>query len=189
MPNKKIDELVQIVSISSSDQMFISDVSEASGDKAKKITINQLDARYDPSVDIGLTPLGEMFQALNAIETEIDTLNQWEDILNFSVGETSFINFGSNSFTVLTSGKYLVLASISILKSGASKNFEFSISINGMIQTKITKGRAVTSSIGNIGLVGILSLEIDDVVRVKTRNTSDTDNIVIQDCNFNIHGI
>jgi hypothetical protein len=134
MANKLIDELTQIVTIATGDQMYISDVSESAADKSKKITIQQLDDRYDPASQTGVTPVGEMYQFENAVETAIGTQHQWEHVINFTEGETSFVTFASNTFTATIAGKYLCVATVTAESVLSTIDVEFAVSINDVIQ-------------------------------------------------------
>lgn len=189
MANKKIGDLSQIITIATGDQMFISDISEAVGDKSKYITVLQLDARYSPDTQTGLTPLGEMFQQANAVETTINTVDIWEQIVNFNAGDLSFVTFASDTFTVQTAGDYLCNASITANATNASQNFEFAFSINDAIQTKSVQHRVFTTASGNIGIVALLALAEDDEVKLEVRNTDNSNNVLVTNANYNIHGI
>lgn len=189
MANKTISELSQISTIATGDQLFISDISESVGDKSKLITILQLDNRYDPVTQTGVTPLGEMFQQANAVETTINTINIWEQVINFSQGELSFIAFATNTFTIQTPGKYLCNTSITANAVTASQDFEFALSINDVIQAKAIVPRNFSTTSGNLGITSILTLAEDDEVKLEVRNLTNANNILVTHANFNIHGI
>lgn len=189
MANKIIGDLSQIITIATGDQMFISDISEAVGDKSKYITILQLDARYSPDTQTGLTPLGEMFQQANVVETTINTVNIWEQVINFSEGEISFVTFATNTFTIQTAGKYLCNAAITANAVTSNQDFQFAFSINDAIQAKTTIPRNFTTSSGNIGMTAMLTLAVDDEVKLEVRNVTNANNILVTHSDFNIHGI
>ena len=195
MPNEKLSNLDQITEISTLDQMLITDVSAALKSRSKRISIEQLDARYDPSVQIGVTPLGEIYQVDNGVATTINTINVWEQIINYIVGENSFVTIASSKMTIEVAGKYLLNASLSAtVVSGSNKAIEFAIFVDSgagdVLVSKIKTKRVLGATAeGAASLTGLLSLAVDDVVSIKTRNTTDAINVLVVNSNLNIHGV
>lgn len=190
MANQKLTDLTQIASISSSDEMLITDVDAATGEKSKKVLMSQLDDRLNPAGQTGITNLGEMFQNDNAVVTTIDTLDVWEQVLNFSVGEIQFTTFDSDSIQVTNSGRYQTICSVSMkMVSGGSKDIELAFSINDAIQAKTRIERNFDTSLGAVTITGVLNLSSDDIVKLEVRNRADTVNILVVHSSFNIHSL
>ena len=190
MPNKKLSELEQIVSLATGDQMLISDISAAVNEKSKYVTIQQLDARYaifQPSV----VPIGEMYQIANAIATDIVTQGVSVKVVNFTQGIVQGITFASSALTMTLVGKYLLNVSLSGFKTTGTntRQYEFAIFVNGIESTKIKTTRDFTNQIvGAINLTGILNLAVDDVLDLRIACLDDTLDFTVADCNLNLTG-
>lgn len=190
MPNKKLSELDQITEIATGDIMLISDISENEGSRSKYISFQQLDDRYavfNPTA----TPVGEMYETDNAINTTITTLNEWVKVSNFTAGRLNLVTFSSDSLIIASSGDYLLVCNMDAIGVAVqSRKFEFTVRINGtpVVKTKRSRGLSNAAS-GAFGLSGILTLIADDVVDVVVRNTETTDNVLILNANISIDGI
>jgi len=138
----------------------------------------------------GIGDLGEIYQNNNANVTTINTVNVWEHVTNFSSGELVNITFGSNALTIQSTGKYLLMGSISSQSALANKDFEFAISINDSINTKtISKRRYGNTDTGSQSISAILNLTASDVIKLEVRNLTDANNITIVDANISLHFI
>lgn len=188
MPNKKLSELDQIITIATGDQMLINDISEAVGEKSKYVTFQQLDDRY-AVFNPAITPYGEMHQQNNAIETVINTLNVWEKVLNYSVGLLNGVSFLTSTLVPAKAGVYAVNISISAT-CGENRPFELAVFVNGIEDPKLHADRLFEKDkSGNISITGLRSLAIDDILEIQIRNTQDTENLLVSTSNVNIIGI
>lgn len=144
-------------------------------------------------VDIAsLETFGEMYQTDNTSDTTVNTVNVWEEINNFSVGELQYVTFANSDLTIgaLGEGQHTVSCSLSgVPLILPNQIFEFAFSVNNVIQTKTKMSRKFTSTtdVGTVTLRGILDLVENDVIKVELRNTSSDNNFEVHNANVSLH--
>lgn len=139
----------------------------------------------------GLDNHGEMYQAGNAVNTVINTVDVWEEVANFSEGLSHNFMFVFNTLVCGRDGDYELNWSCGAVSIVADKVFEFSISVDDVIQDKFTKQRTFsnTTNSGAMAGVGLLSLTVGQVVKFEVRNITDAADILIVSCDVMIHEI
>lgn len=132
--------------------------------------------------------LAEMFISDNGSATTINTVNVWEEIDNFTAGETKGCTVSGSDITINTDAIYLIVASISATAAATNKVFQFAASIDNVIQAHIQIERKfATTDVGSMSINGILTLLESEVVKLEVRNITDATNITIKHANFTMH--
>ena len=165
------------------------DASVSLCDEHAAITLHAVNGKW-----IGIVPDGaayaEMYQTANSTATTINTVDVWEQVLNFSGGETCNCSVASSAMTlgVNAHGKFHVAASVSGVPDAVNQVMEFAISVNDVIATKTTQSRKFSSTTdsGSVAIVAILDLADGDVVKLEVRNTTGDSDFTVQNANVNI---
>lgn len=138
-----------------------------------------------------LASYAEMYQVENVTATTITTQNVWEEVNNFSQGEVQGVTFSNSDLTVNSIGRYQVNVSLSGTPESANDIFEFAISVNDTIQIKTMQERkfSSTTDAGSISLNGILSLSVNDVIKLELLNQTATGNFIVENANLTLRRI
>lgn len=131
---------------------------------------------------------GEMYQTNNAVATTINTVDVWEQIVNFSEGLVEGVTVASSAFTVPKDGKIQVFWGGSTAAAGVNKTFEIAPSKNDVMQLKGPIGRKYsTVDIGASAGPMVLDVVAGDVIKLEIRNITDNTDVTVQNCNFEVH--
>ncbi len=115
--------------------------------------------------------LAEMFISDNSSATTINTVNVWEEIDNFTAGETKGCTISGSDITINTDAIYLIVVSISATSAATNKVFQFAASIDNVIQAHVQIERKfATTDVGSISINGILTLLESEIVKLEVRN-------------------
>lgn len=132
----------------------------------------------------------EMWQNDNAVVTTINTVDIWEEVNNFSSGLLESWTHSAGALTVGSNagGNYGCSAAISSASAGTNQVFEFSFSVNDVIQEKCDDERKYsTVDTGAQPVRCDLALVAADVVKLEVRNVTSAANITIVDANAGCH--
>jgi hypothetical protein len=121
-------------------------------------------------------------------QTTINTINVWERVLGTtttcptlerfsSIGNNSLQYDGVHGLSAAT------IVSLTATKSGATKNYEFAVAVDGVIDVASIQPAEIKSTVVNVSLVTSLDLQTNEEVGIWVRNISDTDNIDINTMN------
>ncbi|GAG84571.1 unnamed protein product, partial [marine sediment metagenome] len=80
-----------------------------------------------------------------------------------------------------------VLASLSATKSGATKNYELAVAVDGVIDVASIQPLEVKSSVVNLTLITSVDLQNGEEVGIWVRNITNTDNIDVNTLNVVVH--
>jgi hypothetical protein len=130
-----------------------------------------------------------MYQTDNAVITTINTVNVWEKVVNFSAGILRGVTFASDELTVPLDGQHeAIVSGLSASSASANKDFEVAIAVNDVIVGKSkAKRRYANADVGNSSAGALLQLTAGDTVALYVRCLTDTTDILIVDCNLQIH--
>lgn len=132
--------------------------------------------------------LAEMYISDNASATTINTVNVWEEIDNFVAGETKGCTISGSDITINTDAIYLIVVSISATAAATNKVFQFSASIDNVIQAHVQIERKfATTDVGSMSINGILTLLESEIIKLEVRNITDATNLTIKHANFTMH--
>ncbi len=158
--------------------------------------INSNDGVNKNYVDSIIAPFGSVGELIIfpnygvPLTINITVLDQWENILPF--GDVHSLNTtvdGVNgTITILYPGFYLLSASISA-RSAGNDILEFGFGINGLdpLSEHIFGGSDSSGSrFVQMGFTALHNFSLNDVINFQCRNKSDTDNIDIAVCHFNL---
>jgi hypothetical protein len=133
---------------------------------------------------------GSMTQSGNSTDTTINTVNVWEQVLNYSAGLLDNATFASSAITIGLDGDYDVTWTCGASVGATNKVFEFSVSVNDVIQDNLTIPRKfATLDIGAIAGTGLLRLHQGDVLKFEARNLTDATDVLVVNSTVTAHRI
>lgn len=132
----------------------------------------------------------EMWQNDNAVATTISVAGTWVEVDNFTSGLLDNWTHATGDLTVGTGagGNYQCSGAVSSASAGTNQLFEFSLSINNVVQDKCDNERKYsTTDTGSQAVRCDLTLVATDVIRLNVRNITSTSDITIVDANVGCH--
>jgi len=138
-----------------------------------------------------LQPYGGMFQRDNAIDTTINTVDVWEDVVNFSTGELEQTSFAAS---VLTTGDIATTYKIDYslcIDNGTNRIYETAIEIDGVIQDESISCTTIPTGgrPDNLGGTFIKTVAAGKDIKLVIRNLSDTTDVLVVHASVSIVGI
>lgn len=137
------------------------------------------------------TTHGECYITNNSTATNFGASNTWTVFAGtYNAGDLNHALHASGVLTVLTSGKYFVVGSISAFSGGNNKDYDFGISVNNAdcLSKSMARSR-LSSSCLEQSISCILDLGVGNTVQAKVRNISDTTTITIVHMNLSLYRI
>lgn len=135
---------------------------------------------------------GNMFQRDNATFTTINTVNIWEDVVNFVTGEVKEVSFASSTLITPsdTTGTYMIQYNACI-EDGTTKLYELSIEIDGTIHDASLSCLTIpiASNPASLGGSFIATIGASKSVKLLVRNTTNADDILIINSSVSLHKI
>ena len=110
-------------------------------------------------------------------------------VTGLSTGAVNGFTYATSVLTAVYAGKYKVDWSISFhIASGAGKNIEGEVMINTTAQDNTSAHRLIGTGTdtGNMGGTGIITLAVDDTVKLSVKNTTDTVDVVVDHANISL---
>ena len=124
---------------------------------------------------------GGMYQRDNAVVTTINTVDVWEDVLNFSTGEVKEASFASS---VLTTGGITATYEINYfacVDDSTNRTYETAIEVDGVVRdeslscTTIPTGARPDSMSGGF----FLTIGVNKDIKLVIRNITDSSNVTV----------
>ena len=131
---------------------------------------------------------GEMYQVNNAVVTTINTVNVFEDIVNFTVGELKETTFSSSTLTTgLITATYLVTYS-ACLDGISNKTYEVAVKVDGTVRDESHSCVTIATGGRDVSVSGsfILTIGDEEDIKLVIANVNDSTNVIIVDASLNI---
>lgn len=186
MPNLYLEDLDQIEAIETGDILLITDISEDEDKRSKKVSIQQLDARFGKP--IGATPSGQMVN-LDGVTVDLPTQNQWVKVTGFTPSALKDVTFNDDTLVVGVSGLYLFNGSLSGQSIGPTEDFEVGLFVNGALVPQTAVLREYTNDPGVVATSDLLQFNANDILDVRVRCVTDNEDFVVNSLKINLHGI
>lgn len=138
-----------------------------------------------------LQPYGNMFQVNNATPTTINTVDVFEDVVNFTAGEVEQTTFASSTLaTGSISTAYLVTYSACIQNS-TNVTFETAIEIDGTVRDESHACATIATGGNDVSLSGsfILTIGANKDIKLVIANKTNTANVIVVDASVSVTGI
>lgn len=130
---------------------------------------------------------GEMFQVNNIVATTINTMDVFEDVVNFSTGEMKETAFASSTLTTGQAGTYLVTFSACI-ENSTNVTYEMAVKIDGTVRDESHTCATIATGGNDVSMSGsfILTIAASKDIKLVIANKTNTANPTIIDASVNI---
>lgn len=122
-----------------------------------------------------------MFQRDNAVVTTINTVNIFEDVVNFTTGEKKTITFASSTLTTGNASETYLIQYDACIDDTTNKTYEMAIKVGGIIQNESLSCTTIPTGGNPDGLGGnlIKTIAANKDIKLVIRNITDTSNVVV----------
>lgn len=147
---------------------------------------------------IGAGSFAEIHIYDNSTATTITTSSEWYSIDEAEWHEDNVQNWSATTSDATNThalvagdgavGTYIFMWTISATPAGTNETYQFAIFIDDATSTNsLIERKFATADIGTPSAAGIISITNGNVIELKVRSTSGTDNITIKHANLSLH--